>query len=150
MAQCSESTGTSSAPGTWRRGQALSRPQGRHGDGQAGEADHAVDHHVGRLGQVGEVAHHLGEGQGVGHLGPPDRVGHRHQLRAQLARLGHDGLDRRPDAQRHQLVAVLFGPDHIEGLRADRTRRAGNGDADHGPSLPWLRLGLASLGQSPW
>jgi hypothetical protein len=36
----------------------------------AGEADDTVDHHVGHLGQVGQVAHDLGEGQGGGDLGP--------------------------------------------------------------------------------
>ena len=74
-AQCSLSTGTSSAPGVRpqrlhdRPGgdqallvgqrQPLAGPQRLDRDRQAGEPDDAVDHHVGRTDQLGQIGDHL-------------------------------------------------------------------------------------------
>ena len=78
-AQCSLSTGTSSAPGVARSGcttgpaairlsllaSANRLPAAQRGDGdrQAGEADDGVDHDVGIVGQVAQLGDHLSEGQ---------------------------------------------------------------------------------------
>jgi hypothetical protein len=44
------------------------------------------------VGQLGQVGHHLGERERGGNRGPGLGVGHRHQLRAHLERLGDHGL----------------------------------------------------------
>ena len=103
-AQCSESTGTSSAPGVARSGcttgpaamsdsllasaRRLPARSVSRVTVEAGEADDAVHDDVGVGGQAGEVGDHLGEGQRLGHLGPAGRIGHGHHLGAQLAAPG--------------------------------------------------------------
>ena len=146
-AQCSLSTGTSSAPGVGRSGcttgpaairlsllasaRRLPARSVRDRDRQAGEADDGVDHDVGVVDQVGEVGDHLGERQRGGHLGPPRRIGDGDDLRAELA--GLRDQRRRPTSRRR-------GRRPRSGRASARTtssvcvpiepRRAGDGDTD--------------------
>ena len=48
----------------------------------------------------------------------------------ELPGLLDEHVDRRADAEGDDLVAVALGPDDVEGLGADRAGRAGDGDAD--------------------
>ena len=61
---------------------------------------------VGRFDEVGEVGHHVGEGQRRGDLCAAARVGHGHDLRPELERLLHEHVDGRPDAERDHLVTA--------------------------------------------
>ena len=122
MAQCSLSTGTSSAPGVARSGcttgpaairlSLLARARRLPArsvaivTAQAGEADHGVDDDVGGLDHVGQVADHLDAGQRRGHLGAARRVGDGDDLRAELLACAISALDRRAGGEGDDLVAV--------------------------------------------
>ena len=116
MAQCSESTGTSSAPGTWRRGcttgaaairlsllaRARRLPACRVAMVTGSPANPTTPFTTtsATAASSARSPDHLGEGQGVGHLGPPGGVGHRHDLGPQLAGLGDHDVGGRPDPER--------------------------------------------------
>ena len=63
-------------------------------------------------------------------LGAPVGIGDGDEPRTELQRLGDQRLDRRPDAEPDHLVGVGVGSHDVERLRADRTRRAGDRDPD--------------------
>ena len=65
------------------------------------------------------------------------RIGDGDHLRPVLEGLRDQGRRRGADAQADHLVAVTLGADDVEGLGADRARRAGDGDPHrHACSLP--------------
>ena len=111
-------------------GEPLAGPQRLQRHRQTGEPDDAVDHDVGIGHQLGEIADHAGKGQGVGHVGPLRRIAHRDDGGAQLAGLGDHRVDRCPDAEPDDAVAVRLGPHDIDRLCADRPRRTGDRHVD--------------------
>ena len=145
-AQCSESTGTSSAPGTERNGcttgpaairlSLLARASRLPADSvaighrQPGEADDGVDDDVGVVDEVGESSTTVADGQRGGDLVPPGRIADGDALRAELLGLGDQRGDVGPDAEGDDLVAPGFGTHDVERLRADRAGRPGDGDPD--------------------
>ncbi len=150
-AQCSLSTGTSSAPGVSRDGahhgpggdqrflvrqrEPSSGTQRRHRHRQAGEADHTVDRD---LGLDGERRQRLGPGDDVDagieqrlELGGSSGVGDadhpwpdRVGLRCELSHGGGGG-------ERNDLELVGLRCDDLERLGADGAGGAENGDRDH-------------------
>ncbi len=112
--------------------QRQSLPGGQRGDGhrETGEADDTVHHDVRRLDECRQVVDDLGERQRGRDLGAPAGIGDGDEPRAELQSLGDQRLDRRPDAEPDHLVRVGVGSHDVEGLRSDRTRRAGDRDPD--------------------
>ncbi len=96
---------------------------------QPGETNDAVDHHVGGVDQLAELAHDRGERERRSDLRPTCRVGDGDDLGPELDGLFDQRVHRRPDAEPDDLVAPGLGPHDVEGLRADRPRRSGDGDA---------------------
>ncbi len=150
-AQCSESTGTISAPGVDRdplhdgtgcdqrflvgEGQAPTGLQGGQGHREPGEADHAIDDDVGMTGDLGQGVgpdQHLDAGRDpAGQLAGPSRIGDGDLERAQLHRLLDQPVDRRRRPDRDDPVVPRLGPDDIDGLGADRSRRTNQADRLH-------------------
>ena len=153
-AQCSESTGISSAPGVARNGcttgpaamrlsllasaSRLPAASVARVTGQAGEADDAVDHDVGvgrpaRPGRATTSANGSASATSARAAGRPPRPpwgGTRGPGRRGSAADEHD-------AEADDLVAVALGPDDVERLGADRAGRPSDGDPDrHAASLP--------------
>ena len=90
----------------------------RHRRGQAGEADHRVEHDVG-LGVRGKLGEHTGiVAAQAGELRP----------HVELARLLGDQLAVAPRGEREHFVVVAVVPDDVERLRADGTRGAEEDD----------------------
>ncbi len=126
-AQCSESTGTSSAPGRapqrlhHRPGgdqrllvgqrQALAGRERRQGDRQPGEADHAVDHDVGIVGERGQ------------RVGPRPHLA-LGQRRPQRGLVGRVGDRRRPSGARARAWSISRSTDDDARARPPRTGRA--------------------------
>ena len=155
MAQCSLSTGTSSAPGVrrtrWTTGppamsdsllaRARRRPACERGqrDGEAGEADHPVHAHVGLRADAGHAL--LADAQLAGRqLGlQPVEVGavdDGDDLGSHGAGLGDELVDvAAARAERDDPEAVGLGGDDVEGLGADRAGGPRKGDRDgHEPT----------------
>ena len=122
-AQCSLSTGTSSAPGVARSGcttgpaairlsllasaEPLAGTQRGDRDRQPGEADDAVDHDVRQLDQVGSSpTTSIPNGSAAATSARARGVGDGDNRRPELLRLLDQRLDGRPDAERDDLVAL--------------------------------------------
>ena len=116
--------------------------QRRQGDAQAGEADDAVDAHVGLGAQAGEALlpdPQLARRERRLELVEVGAVGHRHHRRAEAGRLRSQRGDvAAAGAERDDPEPVGLGVDDVDGLGADRAGRAGQrdggGQPPNGPS----------------
>ena len=122
-----------------REGQALSRPQGCQGDGQAREPDNTVEDDVGLFGYRGKRAlacEDLGargdEGRQLVRFG---WVGDGHLPRVHLARLLREKAYRRPGPERYDLEQAWVGAHYLQRLGADRAGAASDGEGPAGGAL---------------
>ncbi len=92
-------------------------------DGQAREANHPVEHHIGGRTHVGEGRRPRDDLRAERHvrleLGGPGLVGDRDDLGAELLRLRRQQVDGRRRAQHDYLVRVGLGPHDVERLGSD-------------------------------
>ena len=72
----------------------LARSQRLDRDGQTGESDDAVDHHIGGADQIGLVSDDLDTRERCGDLGSPSLVCDGHDARSELAGLLDQRVDR--------------------------------------------------------
>ena len=118
--------------------------EGRQRDAQPGEADDAVDAHVGLVAQARPGPRRRARTSVPGgqprrpRSAAPRRVGDGHHLRAAARGPGRPAASVDDHgAEGHDLEALGLGPDDVEGLGADRAGRAGEGDGRHGHGSPY-------------
>ena len=119
--------------------QGLPGLEGGQGGAQPDRADHGVQDHVG----VDLTSHelrglrpgqHLDRAQATelrGDLTCRFLLGHRHDLRHELADLAHEQLVAGPRRERDHLEPVGVAPGHVKSLRSDRAGRSQDGDLPH-------------------
>ncbi len=124
------------------QGQAAPGQERGDGDRQPGEADDPVDHDVGVAGDLREglrAGEDLGAGRyPLGELASQGRIGDGDLVGTELDRLLDQPVDRRGGAEGDDPVVLRLGPDDIDSLGADRSRRTYKTDRLHAalPSQP--------------
>lgn len=114
------------------QGKPLAARQRGDGDRQPGEPDDSIDDDIGVGDQVSELVRHGGERQRGRDLGAAPRIADGDAAGPELLGLGDQRVDRTEDPEGDDLEAAWLGADDIEGLRADRAGRPGDGYANSG------------------